>query len=95
MSVFHRIDDILELDGPTLWRLAWRLPHYRGCMRDAVERLQSERESTAPTASSAPASRPARSQVVQGTVTALRTNSEFSAGGQFAPIFEITEVPAR
>lgn len=33
MSVFHRVDDITALDGPTLFRLAWRLPAYEGAMR--------------------------------------------------------------
>lgn len=91
MSVFHRIDDITELDGPTLWRLAWRLPHYRGCMRHVVESLQSD--DAAPARPQQP-SQPSR--VVQGTVTALRSHSEFTAAaGEFgAPIFEITEVKA-
>lgn len=37
MSVFHRVDDITALDGPTFFRLAWRLPVYQGAMRARVE----------------------------------------------------------
>lgn len=37
MSVFHRVDDIYALDGPTLFRLAWRLPAYEGAMRVRVQ----------------------------------------------------------
>lgn len=36
LSVFHRIDDIGVLDGPTFFRLAWRLPAYNGVMRAIV-----------------------------------------------------------
>lgn len=36
MSVFHRVDDITELDGPTFFRLVWRLPAYSGVVRALV-----------------------------------------------------------
>lgn len=42
MSVFHRVDDITALDGPTLLRLAWRLPAYEGAMRIRVQEAQEE-----------------------------------------------------
>lgn len=41
MSVFHRVDDLTALDGPTFFRRAWRLPAYQGVMR---ARLQAEQE---------------------------------------------------
>lgn len=40
MSVFHRVDDITELDGPTLFRLVWRLPAYSGVVRALVAEQQ-------------------------------------------------------
>lgn len=96
MSVFHRVDDILEdLDGPTLWRLAWRLPNYRGCMRVVVENLQQQESATTagPDPSTAPR-RPQHGQVVQGTATALRSAPAFAGDGTFGPLFEVTEVKA-
>lgn len=94
MSVFHRVDDILtDIDGPTLWRLAWRLPHYRGCMRQVVENLQQQESGTGTTAGS-PSAGAHRGQVVQGTVTALRSAPAFAADGVFGPVFEVTEVKA-
>ena len=39
MSVFHGIRDIEELDGPTFFRLAYRLPAYQGACRVDVEAL--------------------------------------------------------
>ncbi|WP_042400215.1 hypothetical protein [Streptacidiphilus carbonis] len=48
MSVFHRVDDITALDGPTLMRLAWRLPAYEGAMRSRVMAEQEENPSPSP-----------------------------------------------
>lgn len=47
MSVFHRVDDIAAMDGPTLMRRAWRLPAYEGAMRARVMAEQDERPSGA------------------------------------------------
>lgn len=93
LSVFHRIDDVLGLDGPTLWRLAWRLPHYRGCMRGVVERLQADEETGTSQASPRPA-RSSTSPIVQGTATALQSAPAFAADGMFGPVFEVTEIKA-
>jgi hypothetical protein len=40
-SVFHRIDDCNALDGPTYFRLAWRLPAYAGVMQARALAAQS------------------------------------------------------
>lgn len=40
MSAFHRVDDITALDGPTLFKLAWRLPAYSGVVRALVAEQQ-------------------------------------------------------
>jgi hypothetical protein len=37
MSALHRIRDILELDGPTFFRIAYRLPAYEGAARVDLE----------------------------------------------------------
>lgn len=41
LSVFHRVDDPLTLDGPRYFRLALRLPAYMGVMQ---ARAAEERE---------------------------------------------------
>lgn len=33
MNVLHRVRDVLELDGPTFFHLAYRLPAYEGAAR--------------------------------------------------------------
>ena len=37
LSAFHRIDDMGALDASTFFRLAYRLKHYRGVMRDIMQ----------------------------------------------------------
>lgn len=37
MSVLHQVRDIRELDGPTFFRLAYRLPAYEGASRTDLE----------------------------------------------------------
>jgi hypothetical protein len=37
MSALHRVTDIRELDGPTFFRLAYRLPAYEGAARVDLE----------------------------------------------------------
>jgi hypothetical protein len=49
LSVFHRVDDLTALDGPTFFRLAWRLPAYQGVMRARLEAEQEEHDQS-PTA---------------------------------------------
>lgn len=46
MSVFHRVDDVTALDGPTLFKLAWRLPAYSGAVRAVVQAQQQETQPT-------------------------------------------------
>jgi hypothetical protein len=56
MSVLHRVEDIYELDGPTFFRLAYRLPAYSGAAKvdlegwlediQEEERKQIERQAT-------------------------------------------------
>lgn len=54
-SVFHRIDDITTLDGPTFCRMAYRLTAYTGVMAARVAAAQQEAEprSAPPPAASA------------------------------------------
>lgn len=95
MSVFHRVDDITDFDAVTLWKLAWRLGAYQGRMAMVVQELQElqEQQESGP-ARPAPQASGGRQQTVQGTAAALRSHPEFNGGGQFAPLFDITEVPA-
>lgn len=93
MSVFHRIDDITELDAVTFWKLAWRLPSYQGSMAVVVQELQEQQQDGMSTGS-ASYQAGSRRETVQGTATALRSHPEFNADGNFAPLFSITEVPA-
>jgi hypothetical protein len=44
MSRFHGIRDITALDGPTFFKLAYRLPIYDGAVKVGIEMLQKERE---------------------------------------------------
>lgn len=44
LSVFHRIDDPDELDGPRYFRLAWRLAAYEGVMRARAMEARQEQE---------------------------------------------------
>lgn len=58
LSVFHRVDDITALDGPTFLRLAWRLPAYQGVMRARLlaEQQDADGDRPAPSRSAAQAS---------------------------------------
>lgn len=58
MSAVHRVDDIHSMPAARFFQLAWRLPHYRGVVRDLVLRWQQEAEE----GQSAPAARPAQQQ---------------------------------
>jgi hypothetical protein len=60
MSAVHRVDDTGAMPAARFFRLAWRLPHYRGVMRDRVLALQREQDDE-PAAAPAPQQRgPAR-----------------------------------
>jgi hypothetical protein len=44
-SVFHRVDDIATLPGPTFFRMAWRIGAYQGVMAiRAAEARKTEPE---------------------------------------------------
>jgi hypothetical protein len=53
MSAVHRVDDIYSMPAARFFRLAWRLPHYQGVIRDRVLALQREQEDE-PQATAAP-----------------------------------------
>ncbi len=59
MSAFHRVDDITALNGPTLFKLAWRLPAYSGVVRALLSEQQEAPDRPMPytPAASAPGSR--------------------------------------
>lgn len=44
LSAMHRVDDIYQMPASRFFMLAWRLPHYRGVLRDRVLALQREHE---------------------------------------------------
>lgn len=44
LSVFHRVDDMHAVAPARFFRLAWRLPHYRGALRDRAMAEERERE---------------------------------------------------
>lgn len=79
MSVFHRIDDVLAMDGPAFFKLAWRLPAYTGVMQ---ARAIEESESSAPAQPAA--QRPftygatARQDINPGTKTTLMAEPAFA-----------------
>lgn len=37
LSAFHRIDNMWDMNGPKFFRLAYRLPAYKGAMRARAE----------------------------------------------------------
>lgn len=80
MSVFHRIDDIRDLDAPTFFTLAWRLPAYQGVMHHHVVRqLQEQEHTTSGTqagGTSYGADTPAR-DINPGTKAALQADPAF------------------
>lgn len=48
MSAIHRVDDIWSMPGPRFFAFAWRLPAYRGAIREWILREQRDEEETAP-----------------------------------------------
>lgn len=43
MSAIHRVDEVMEMDGPRFFRFARRLPAYQGVMRMYAEKQAAER----------------------------------------------------
>jgi hypothetical protein len=80
-SAIHQVRDVTVLDGASFLRLAWRLPCYRGAMREAVLRQQQEREEPSPASRAAPQYASARPDPqrrhVPATKAALMTDPAF------------------
>ena len=76
MSVFHRIDDVTVLDGPTFFRLAWRLPAYAGVMQ-ARALAASDESSPQQSAAATNTLPPGRRDVNPGTQTTLMAEPAF------------------
>lgn len=74
MSVFHRVDDITALDGPTFLRFAWRLPAYEGVLR--ARAVAEENASRPPTPASVTTAGPAQ-EVNPGTRATLQADPAF------------------
>jgi hypothetical protein len=77
MSVFHRIDDISELDGPSFLRLAWRLPAYTGVMAARVAAAQQEADTRSTPQGHTGYGRSAQ-EINPGTQAALASEPAFS-----------------
>ncbi|MGW3196351.1 hypothetical protein ACWDBD_17530 [Streptomyces sp. NPDC001118] len=79
MSVFHRIDDVTALDGPTFFKLAWRLPAYTGVMQ-ARALAESEPSSPAQPATQQPFTYggAARQDINPGTKATLMAEPAFA-----------------
>jgi hypothetical protein len=75
MSVFHRVDDIGEMDGPTFFKIAYRLSAYAGVM---AARHMAEREEQPHAAVAAPATYAAPQQDINpGTRATLMADPAF------------------
>jgi hypothetical protein len=46
--VFHRVDDMFDLDGPRFFRLVWRLPAYSGVLAARVAEQQPQQGTSTP-----------------------------------------------
>lgn len=85
MSVFHRVDDPMQLDSPRYFRLAERLVHYDGALRHA---LAAELERRSPPAPVQPGAAPAAAVTptnLSGAALAAMTDHQ-SQGGNFPGI---------
>lgn len=82
MSALHRVDDIWSMPAQRFFKLAWRLPAYRGVMRERVMADQRENEQANPTAPPVESyeSAPSASQrrVVPATRAVLESNPAFA-----------------
>lgn len=72
LSAVHRVDDMWQMDGPRFFRLAHRLPAYRGVMRMRAE-AEAERASDG---------RPARTS--DGAGREVVPDSELRRSAEFA-----------
>jgi hypothetical protein len=93
LSAFHRIDDPSQLDGPTYFRLAWRLAAYQGVMqaRAIAAREEQQPPSERPFEySSQPAG---RSGINPGTRTTLQAEPAFRGVLSFGTPSDLTEAP--
>lgn len=86
LSAFHRVDDLYDLDGPTFFRLAFRLAAYAGVMQ---ARVRAEMDTNQPPPAQAPdvpyatAPAPARAaaapaEVNPGTQATLQADPAFA-----------------
>jgi hypothetical protein len=98
MNALHRIRDIKKLDGPTFFRLAYRLPAYEGAARLDLEgwleelntELNPEKsldEIRSELYGSAPR-RPHEESVVQTDSTRVATLEELQAAGPAMPALQ-------
>lgn len=79
MSAIHRVDDIWSMNGPRFFRLAWRLPCYRGVMRERTLKEQQEREQSTPVPQQqAPGYAPAGSSTQPGTRAIIANDPTFA-----------------
>lgn len=59
MSAVHRVDDIWSMPAARFFAFAWRLPCYRGAMRERVMKEQRERDGAPQARQPSPGRRPA------------------------------------
>lgn len=71
-AVFFRIDDPEELDGPRFFARAFRLPHYRGVIRDVwiAESEEQEQRNAPSTNVAAPQRQQSRENVSEAQLAA-------------------------
>lgn len=78
LSAFHRIDDCTRLDGPTYFRLVWRLSAYTGVMQARALALAHEERQASPPADAVGYPSGARQQVNPGTQASLMADPAFN-----------------
>jgi hypothetical protein len=93
LSVFHRIDDPSTLDGPTYFRLAWRLAAYQGVMQARANAAREEQQpsSERPFEYSSPAT--GQSGINPGTQVTLQAEPAFRGIFSFGTPSDLTEAP--
>jgi hypothetical protein len=75
-NVFHRVPDVSVLDGPTFFRLAWRMPAYEGVMRVRATAAQQDDAGSG----TMPQMAPGRYEEINpGTRTALAADPAFAS----------------